>query len=411
MGDEDGVSARYLDVFTDPLAWRLWAAATISYLGDFVGLGALLLVAYDRSGHRPLGPAAVFAVQALPALLVATAIGPWLDKIPRVRGLAWLCLIGAAALALPFLFPGLAPVLAAAAVLGGVRTAYNSIRSGAMADSMPRGIRGRLIALMNVSYSASEVVGYFSGSAIAIVIGAGPALAGDAATFLISALLLIGLRLPRPSGSRGRSSMTTGIRTILADPTLVVLAPVAWVGLTMGAVPAVLATAALRGSYRGWVPAAMAAMAAGLAIAGTIVGRTGLAERVGAQFRYIMACGAFFVLTGLGLHLTPLLIVAGNFAVGAGTGWTIAAQTTFLLVIAPERMAHVTSTMIASLIALEGAGATIFGAVANSLGVPTAYLMAGAVLLAAALTGMVYTWLRPQALDLGRDRLSVPAPR
>ena len=258
MGESDDV-ARYQDVFTDPLASRLWAAATVSYLGDFVGLGALLLMAYDRSGHRPLGPAAVFAVQAIPALVVALAIGPWLDRIPRIKGLAGLCLIGAAALALPFLFNGLAPLLVTAAVIGGVRTAYNSIRSGTIADNLQGGIRGRLLAAMNVSYQTSEVIGYFAGSSIAILIGIGPALAADAATFLVAALLLTGVRVARPSGSRRRSSLATGVRTIFADPTLRVLAPVAWVGLTMGAVPATLATTALTGSNRGWVPAAMAA--------------------------------------------------------------------------------------------------------------------------------------------------------
>ncbi|HEY3957841.1 MAG TPA: hypothetical protein VGM53_31115, partial [Streptosporangiaceae bacterium] len=112
MSDGEVRPARYQDVFGHSLARRLVVADAISYLGDFVGLGALLLVAYDRSGGRPLGPAAVFGVQALPAVLVATGIGPWLDRIPRIKGLASLCLTGAAALCLPLIFGGLWPVLA-----------------------------------------------------------------------------------------------------------------------------------------------------------------------------------------------------------------------------------------------------------------------------------------------------------
>jgi Major Facilitator Superfamily len=397
-----GSPARYQDVFAHPLARRLWAAATISYFGDFIGLGALLLIAYDRSGGRPLGPAAVFGVQAVPAAIVATFIGPWLDRIPRIKGLATLCLIGAAALSLPFLFHGLWPVLATAGIIGAIRTAYNSIRSGAMADGVPRSVRARLLAVTNVSYSTSEVVGYFTGSAIALAIGAGPAITADAVTFIVAALLFIGLHVPMPSRSRRRASLATGIRTIFSDPTLSALVPIAWVGLTMGALPEALAATALRGSYRGWIPAAMATTAAGLAIAGIIVGRTNLAEHVLGQFRYITAGGAFFVLTAFGLKLTPLLIVAGNLAVGAGMGWTIAAQTTFVLVIPPDRMAHVTSTMVASLIVLEGVGAVVFGAVANSFGVPAAYLLAGALMLAAGLTGLGYGRRRPAAVDVRR---------
>lgn len=44
--------------------------------------------------------------------------------------------------------------------------------------------------------------------------------------------------------------------------------------------PQTLAVAALSKSDRGWVPAALAAMAAGHAIAATVVGPTKLSERV-----------------------------------------------------------------------------------------------------------------------------------
>jgi Major Facilitator Superfamily len=409
MGDSKSEPARYQDVFTDPLARRMWMAAAISNFGDFIGLGALLLIAYDRSGGRPLGPSAVFAVQAIPAVTIATLIGPWLDKIPRIRGLVSLCLIGAASLALPLVFSGLWPVLTAAGFLGGVRTAFNSIRSGTIADSVPRRIRPRLLALMNLSYQTSEVIGYFAGSTVTLVVGVDPALAADAVTFVVAALLLTGLRVPAPSGRRRRAALTTGISTIFADQTLAVLAPIAWVGLTMGAVPASLATTELHGSYRGWVPLAMAACAAGLASAGAITGRTNLAERVQGQLWYIAAGGACFAVTAAGLEATPLLLIAGNFAAGVGMGWSIATQTTFLLVIAPERMAHVTSTMIASLIALEGIGAVVFGTVANSLGVPAAYLLVGVLEATAALMGIGYARLHPHVLDITRPRDEVAA--
>jgi hypothetical protein len=275
-----GGTLRYQAVFEDPIAWRIWTAATISYLGDFVGLGALLLAGYQRSGGHALGSAAVFGIQAVPAFAVSAGIGPWLDRIPRRSGLIVLSLTGAVAVSLPIVISGLWTVLVAAAIIGGIRTAFNSIRTGAIADGVPRDVRGRLVALLTVSNQVSEVLGYLAGSAVAIVIGAGPALGADAATFVVAAVLLAGLRLPPPSGSRQRSSMATGIRTIFGDRTLAVLVPVVWVGLSTGAVPQALAAAALSKTDRGWVPAALAAMAAGLAIAATVVGRTRLSERV-----------------------------------------------------------------------------------------------------------------------------------
>ena len=405
MSSEGSLS--YQAVFTDPTSWRLWAAATISYLGDFVGLGALLLAAYDRSGGHPLGAAAVFGIQAVPAFAVSAGIGPWLDRIPRRGGLIVLSLVGAGAVSLPIFASGLWPVLVAAALIGGIRTAFNSVRTGAIADAVPRDIRGRLIALVTVSNQASEVLGYVAGSTVAIIIGTGPALGADAATFVIAAALLAGLRLPEPTRSRDRASMTTGIRTIFGDRTLSALVPVAWIGLTLGAVPQTLATTLSR-TDRAWVPAALAAMAAGQAIAATVVGKTRLSERVLGEFCYIAVCGAAFMVTAAGLSADRVLLVAGNFAIGLGFGWTVAAQTTFVHVIPADRMAHVTSTMIGSLIVLEGAGAVVFGAVAGAFGVAVAYLLAGAMLTAAGLAGVGYGRAHPQVLDIRRLRPGQP---
>jgi predicted MFS family arabinose efflux permease len=391
----------YQAVFNDPAAWRLWTAATVSYLGDFVGLGALLLAAYDRSGGHPLGAAAVFGIQAVPAFAVSAGIGPWLDRIPRRGGLIVLSLLGAGAVSLPILVSGLWPVFVAAALIGGIRTAFNSVRTGTIADAVPRDIRGRLIALVTVSNQASEVLGYLAGSTVAIIIGTGLALGADAATFVIAAVLLSRLRLPAPTRSRDRASMTTGIRTIFGDRTLSALVPVAWIGLTLGALPQTLATTLSR-TDRAWVPAALAAMGVGQAIAATVVGKTRLGERVLGEFWYIAACGAAFMVTAAALSADPVLIVAGNFAIGLGFGWVVAAQTTFVHVIPPDRMAHVTSTMIGSLIVLEGAGAVVFGAVAGAFGVAAAYLLAGAMLTAAGLAGVGYGRTHPRVLDIRR---------
>src|SRR6202042_841781 len=110
------------------------------------------------------------------------------------------------------------------------------------------------------------------------------------------------------------------------------------------------------------------------------VGKTRLSERVLGEFCYIAVCGAAFMVTAAGLSADRVLLVAGNFVIGLGFGWTVAAQTTFVHVIPADRMAHVTSTMIGSLIVLEGAGAVAAGAIAGAFGGPAAYLAGGALL-------------------------------
>jgi hypothetical protein len=407
LSDDEAV--RYRAVFTDQIAWRIWTAATISYFGDFVGLGALLLAGYSRSGGHPLGSAAVFGIQAVPAFVISAVIGPWLDHIPRRGGLITLSLLGSAAVALPIIFSGLWAVLVAAAAIGGIRTAFNSIRTGAIADGVPRTIRGRLVALLSTSNQVFEVVGYVAGSSVAIAVGTGTALAVDAATFVIAAALLAGLRLRAASRAPARASMTTGIRTIFGDRTLALLVPVAWIGLSLGAVPQSLAAAELSKTDRGWIPVAIAAMAAGAAISATVIGRTALSERILGQFACMTASGTAFMLTAVAMRVDPRLVVAGNFLIGLCFGWTVAAQTTFIHVVPVERMAHVTSTMIGSLIVLEGVGAVAAGAIAGAVGVPAAYLLGGALVTVAALAAIGYGRTHTRALDISRPHIGAPA--
>jgi hypothetical protein len=69
----------------------------------------------------------------------------------------------------------------------------------------------------------------------------------------------------------------------------------------------------------------------------------------------------------------------------------------------------VTSTMIGSLIVLEGAGAVAAGAIAGALGVPAAYLLGGALLTLTALGAIGYGRTHTRALDISRPPAGAPA--
>lgn len=110
----------------------------------------------------------------------------------------------------------------------------------------------------------------------------------------------------------------------------------------------------------------------------------------------------------------PGATCSGNFAIGLMFGWVVAANATFVQVITGERMAQVASTMIGSLIVLEGAGAVAFGAVAGAFGVPAAYLLAGSMVTAAGLIAIGYrepicSPSIPAVLDLPRRGQENPA--
>jgi predicted MFS family arabinose efflux permease len=388
MATEQG----YRAVLTHPVAGRLAVADALSVLGDFVGLGALLLLAYDRAGGAALGPAAVFAVQALPALLAGTAGAPFLDRMGWRAALVGSYLAGAVALLLPLLLAGLAAALAGAALLGMVRAVTVSVRSAVLAQAIPRAVRGRLQAIFSVAFQLAQVLGFATGAGVAVLVGVRAALIADMVTFAVAALLLSRLRLP-PARRRDRQpSVSAGLATIFANPTLAVLAPVTWVGFTAGILPETLAPVALAAAHRTWLPWVLSAAPAGTALAAVLVGRSRLPERLRAQFGYLAACAVAFVATGLLLGRHPAFLLVGNLAVGLGSGWLVAAQTTFANLAPPQRMGQVTATMIASLVVIEGISALGFASVAGRWGVGPAYLVVGAVLLA---TAVVASWRAP----------------
>ena len=80
--DTDVADRGFSAVLTDPVAGRLLVSKAISEIGDFVGLAALLVLAYRETGSV-IGPAAVFAARTLPAVLVGTVFSNWLDRPPR----------------------------------------------------------------------------------------------------------------------------------------------------------------------------------------------------------------------------------------------------------------------------------------------------------------------------------------
>jgi predicted MFS family arabinose efflux permease len=382
----------YRAVLTHPVAGRLAVADALSVLGDFVGLGALLLLAYDRAGGAALGPAAVFAVQALPALLVGTVGGPFLDRIGRRAALVGSYLAGAAALLLPLLLAGLAGALTGAALLGMVRAVTVSVRSAVLAEAVPRVLRGRLQAIFAAAFQVSQVLGFASGAGVAVLVGVRAALVADMVTFAVAALLLSRLGLPPARRRDRRPPVSAGLATIFANPALAVLAPATWVGLTAGVLPETLAPVALGPAHRAWLPWTLSAAPAGTAVAAALVGRSRLPERLRAQLGYLAACGVAFAATGLLLGRHPVFLLAGNLTVGLGSGWLVAAQTTFANLAPPDRMGQVTATMIASLVVLEGVGAVSFAWVAGRWGVGPAYVVVGTMLLA---TGAITGWRAP----------------
>jgi predicted MFS family arabinose efflux permease len=388
---------RYRDTIRHPISGRLWASAAVSELGDYVGIGALLILAYERSGGRVIGPAAIFAIQALPALLSGALAGSWLDQVPRRLALTGTYLAGAPLLVLPIFAPGILPVLVAAGGLGVIRVAFTSVRSGVIAEAVPEDRRGNLFALIGVTGDTSQVVGYFTGGAVAVLIGAAPALAADALTFVVAAAIAATLPLPPPQVREPRPPVTQGLKEIWPNPVLRLLAVLVWLSATVTAPPGALA-AGVTGGEGFWTPIVLAAGPAGQAVTMAILGRYREIERPSFQLTHLTWFALAFGIAALGD--SPLWFAVGNVMVGSGAAWLLGPQTLFVRIAPPARMAQITATMIAVIIAAEGAGTLVFAAIADRWSVAQAYWVAGVLLLGTALVGWWVKSRIPEATEL-----------
>lgn len=374
----------YTAVLRHPVAGRLLGANTLSEVGDFVGLGALLLLAFEQT-ESVLGPAGVFAARSLPALLVATVFSGWLDRPPRRRALTSLLLLGAVIVAIPAAYPHTATAIPAAAFLGAVRAAYRSIYTAVIAESVETSIRLRLFGLLGVVSQGSQALGIFVGGTITLVMGPRLALLADVVSFLLGAVVLKALPVGQRVARDSRPPATAGLGIIWRQPVLRLVAIMTWATFVSSALPE---TVAPEIASPEWVPLVMAAPMLGGAVFMLVVARSDFLERPGNQIRTAATLGCA-LLAGAGLLLAGSPdwgIVAVNAAIGAANGWIIGAQTTFTRLAPAARMGQVEATMVSSNILIEGVGILLLASVIVASGRPeAAYLVGGVGVLVAAL--------------------------
>ncbi|GLW09475.1 hypothetical protein Misp01_46040 [Microtetraspora sp. NBRC 13810] len=372
----------YRAALAHPVGGRLLAAKAVSELGDYVGLSALLLLAYSGSGSV-LGSAAVFAAHSLPALLVATVFGGWLDRPPRRAALVALALAGGAVLAVPLAVPETAVAVVAASLLGGVRAAYRGVHTAVIAESVSRPLMLPLFGLSSALHMSAQVVGLAGGAGVTLAIGVRWALAADIVSFLVTAAILATLPITgkRPRGPRPPA--THGLRIIWSHPTLRLVALTTWATFIGSTLPETVAPQLTEGP---WLPVLLASSAAGGAVFSFAAARHRFLEDVSHQLRLAAGLGLALV-AGAALLSggAPVWAVAlANAAVGAGGGWVIGAQATFARLAPAEHMGQVEATMVASNIAVNGVGILLLGGLAVAMGPGAAYLAAGTALLVAA---------------------------
>src|SRR6476660_8937099 len=261
-------------VLRDRRFLRLAAARTISTLGSGFGRVALAFAILSLPGATPARLSLVLAVQALPALLFILAAGVIGDRFSRYR-----LIVGAALAAMQLTGWAPLPAVLVAAALSGLASA---LLMPALSGVLPEFVAAEQLqsanAVLRVGQNVAMVLGLALSGVVAAVFGPGWALAANAVSFLLSAVLIAGMKLPSRAPLRGSalSDLRHGWRefssrqwlwVVVVQGTFVLAAMMATVGV-LGP----LRAAEQLGGPRGWA-VLVAAQAAGSIVGAVVVTR------------------------------------------------------------------------------------------------------------------------------------------
>jgi MFS family permease len=202
----------------------LWSARTVSFLGDSLGLVALMLHVADTTGRGLAVALLLLAGDFAPALLGPLA-GTVADRLGGRRVMVGSELVQGGLVAVTALW---LPPLPALLVLVGLRAVAGQVFQPASRAAVPVMVADRDLeranAAVGLGTNGGEALGPLVAALLLPVLGVRGVLLVDAATFLISAGLLAALPATRWPGPGPRASFLAdaraGLRYLWGKPTL-----------------------------------------------------------------------------------------------------------------------------------------------------------------------------------------------
>src|SRR3954462_14992346 len=182
--------ARWADVFGHAEFRTLFAAGVLSVAGDQLARVALSVLVFDRTSSAGL-TAVTYALTYVPDLLFGPLLAGFADRYPRrtvmiVTDVARAILVaGMAIQALPLFV-----VILLLVALQAFGSPFNAARGATLPAVLPGDhyVLGKAANDMVVQFS--QVLGFGAGGVVVAAVGASGGLLLDAATFLLSALLI-----------------------------------------------------------------------------------------------------------------------------------------------------------------------------------------------------------------------------
>lgn len=360
----------------------LWLADVQSLLGDQLARVALAVLVYDRTGSG-FATAAVYALTFLPALLGSLLLGPIADRMPRRALLVGGDLIRAGLLAV-MAIPGI-PVVVLALILVVVvliGTPWKAAELALIVDILSEEDYVTGTGFRAATSQASQLLGFALGGLAVAAIGSRAALAVDAGTFVLSALVIrVGIST-RPaahiSGGAGGTKWLDGTRQVLRHRQLRLLLAFSWL-LGILVIPEGLAAPYAAELDAG--PRAVGLLLAAIP-AGVLVGSLVYARLASSATRKVLL-GPMATIGGLpllacnwnhGLAMTLVLWAA----TGVCTAYQVQVAAEFVRAVPPAIRGQGISIASGGLLGVQGLGLLAGGALVTQLPPSSTVAIAGA---------------------------------
>ena len=209
----------------------LFCAQAVWLLGSWMTPVALAFAVLSLT-DSPAALGLVLGAEAVPLTLLLLVGGVWADRLPRVRVMVTADLVSAVSQGTTavLLIAGSAEVwqLAALAAVGGAADAFHTPAwSGLLPETVPPSMLQRANALRHLESNAGRVGGPLLAGVIIAAAGAGWAIAADALSFLLAAVVLVGIDVPgravAETATRFVDDLRDGWRAVRAQSWLIVM--------------------------------------------------------------------------------------------------------------------------------------------------------------------------------------------
>ncbi|TDD63734.1 MFS transporter [Actinomadura rubrisoli] len=403
--------ATYREVFAVGEFRALWLAQALSFVGDQLAQVALAVLVYEHTSSALL-TALTYALTYIPPIVGGPVLSGLADLFPR-RTVMVVCDVLRAVIvavmavtAMPIW--GLCALVFLTVLLG---APFTAARAAVLPDVLEgdRYVAGS--AINNITHQGAQMLGFLAGGAIVAVVGTYEALALDALTFGLSAVILVGgLRARAAPRRRERESLglwrgtRDGVRLVFGDPKLRSLVSFAWL-CAFYVIPEGLAApyAATFGGSAVTVGLLMSAMPTGMVVGAFLFSRF---VRPTNRLRAMgwMSMFACLPLIGSGTH-PPLWGVVVLWALaGAGSAYQLAANAAFVAAVPPAGRGQAFGLAQSGILAGQGLGILAGGAAAQVLGPETVVALAGVLgLSAAAMLTLVWNQIRGGVMSSMRE--------